>query len=170
MIMRCLSPSPGTPQGRASLGESHALTHTPSRPARPGVPGSLLTPHTAARPAFLPRNQDGGCNGRESLRVPPSQHPEPARRGKGDSGWIGGAGGSGRGWDGRRGPRGQPCAATLLIQGSVWAGRSLCCCQLWAEPPGFEGPREVHPRGSTFRAPLPSPEQGAGCPTFPTSR
>lgn len=85
--MRCLSPSPGTPQGRASPGESHALTHTPSlpaaHPARPGMPGSLPTRHTAPSPAFPPRNQDGGCKGRESLRVSPGQHPEPAWRGKG---------------------------------------------------------------------------------------
>lgn len=71
MIMRCLSPSPGTPQGRASSGELRVLTRTPSLPAahrvRPGMPGSSPTRHVAASPAFLPRNQDGGWNRRESL-------------------------------------------------------------------------------------------------------
>lgn len=55
MIMRCLSPSPGTPQGRASPGESHALTRSPRAPCTAGDAQLLAHPARRCQSCFSPQ-------------------------------------------------------------------------------------------------------------------
>lgn len=140
MIMRCLSPSPGTPPAR---GESHALTPTPSPP---GVPGLLDEPPHRCHSCFSP--QEPGRSLRWEGKSASATRPAPRARTEG----YGGAARGGGLWGGVRLGYGmgeeEPAAIPALQPRSKWGPGGLGPASLSLGDPARFTPGGQHLRST----------------------